>query len=96
MPKVLCTLENASDTINGVKFTLIEGVGRVSEEVTDSVAELFLSIPGYEPADDLEPAPAAPKPAKSAKKNPVPAPAPEPAPAPAPAADAAVDGDEVF
>lgn len=48
MSKIICVLENASDLINGIKFGPIEGVeGLVSEEVSESVAALFLSIPGY-------------------------------------------------
>lgn len=48
MSKIICTLEHASDLINGVKFSALEGVeGKVSEEVSESVAALFLSIPGY-------------------------------------------------
>lgn len=48
MSKIICTLEHASDLINGVKFSTLEGVeGKVSEEVSESVAALFLSIPGY-------------------------------------------------
>lgn len=48
MSKIICKLENASDLINGIKFGPVEGVeGLVSEEVSESVAALFLSIPGY-------------------------------------------------
>ncbi|WP_288076737.1 hypothetical protein [Pseudomonas sp.] len=48
MSKIICVLENASDLINGIKFGPEEGVeGLVSEEVSESVAALFLSIPGY-------------------------------------------------
>ena len=48
MSKIICVLENASDLINGIKFGPVEGVeGLVSEEVSESVASLFLSIPGY-------------------------------------------------
>jgi hypothetical protein len=48
MSKIICVLENASDLINGIKFGPVEGVeGLVSEEVSESVAALFLSIPGY-------------------------------------------------
>lgn len=46
MPKVLCTLPNASDEINGVKFTSHEK-GMLSEDVSDDVAADFASIPGY-------------------------------------------------
>lgn len=48
MSKIICTLENASNLINGIKFEPAEGVeGLVSDEVSESVAALFLSIPGY-------------------------------------------------
>ncbi len=63
MPKVICKLENAADEISGVKFTAMEDGGRVSEEVSAEVAELFASIPGYELAQDATKAP------KSAKKQ---------------------------
>lgn len=48
MAKVICTLENASDEINGVKFEAVEGVGMVSAEISDELAAEFASIPGYE------------------------------------------------
>ncbi|HET8870432.1 MAG TPA: hypothetical protein VFM48_08305 [Aquabacterium sp.] len=47
MPKIICTLENASHLINGVKFIEHEA-GRISEEVSEEVAALFASIPGYQ------------------------------------------------
>lgn len=61
MPKVICTLPNASEEISGVKFQPHpdrEGV-MVSETVDDNVAARFCSIPGYEllatkPAVDAE------------------------------------------
>lgn len=46
MPKVLCTLPNASDEISGVKFSAHEK-GMLSEDVSDDVAAVFASIPGY-------------------------------------------------
>ena len=49
MPKVICTLPNASFEISGVKFTQTEDrMAVVSEEISDEKAEMFLSIPGYE------------------------------------------------
>lgn len=63
MPKVICKLENAADEISGVKFTALEEGGRVSEEVSAEVAELFASIPGYELVND------APKAAAKASKK---------------------------
>ena len=92
MPKVLCTLENASTEISGHKFTAVEG-GMLSEDLDDDTAARFLSIPGYEPVADPEPpaepqkpaaAPApAPKPAAKQASKKAATPAPEPAPAPA-------------
>lgn len=58
MPKVLCTLPNASELISGVKFAT-HAKGMVSEDVADDVAAAFASIPGYEivgaaPAPDAD------------------------------------------
>lgn len=105
MPKVICTRPNASTNINGVKFTPTEDhTGVISEEISAEAAELFLSIPGYDLAEEGEQKPAAPAktappakppaaPAKAAatKKADKPAPAPAPAPA-APAAAPATEG----
>ena len=46
MPKVLCSLPNASQEINGVKFTQ-HAHGMLSEDVSDEFAASFASIPGY-------------------------------------------------
>lgn len=46
MARVICTLENASELISGVKFTADRGQ-MISEEITDEVAAHFASIPGY-------------------------------------------------
>lgn len=51
MPRVICTLPNASDNINGFKFESCDA-GVLSEDLPDEAAELFLSIPGYEPYVD--------------------------------------------
>lgn len=48
MPKVICKLENAADEISGVKFAAREDGFKVSEELSDEAAAVFLSIPGYE------------------------------------------------
>lgn len=83
MSKIICVLENASDLINGIKFGPVEGVeGLVSEEVSESVAALFLSIPGYvlhgadgeeggdtKTADPEPPAAPAPKPETAAQRK---------------------------
>ena len=47
MPKVLCTLPNASELISGVAF-VSHANGMLSEEVSDEVAARFTSIAGYE------------------------------------------------
>lgn len=47
MPKVLCTLPNASEEISGVKF-VSHANGMLSEDISDEVAADFASIPGYE------------------------------------------------
>ena len=49
MPKIICTLPNASELINDVKF-VTHALGRISEEVSEEVASFFESIPGYERA----------------------------------------------
>lgn len=54
--KVICKLPNASDCINGVKFTpqkMDDGVTvMVSEDVSQEVAAAFTAITGYEVAGD--------------------------------------------
>jgi hypothetical protein len=47
MPRVLCTLERASDLINGVRFASVPR-GMLSENVDAETADYFASIPGYE------------------------------------------------
>jgi hypothetical protein len=47
MPKVLCTLPNASTKINGVAF-VTHKLGMISEEIDDAVAKQFAAIRGYE------------------------------------------------
>lgn len=84
MPKVLCTLPNASDEISGVKF-VTHAHGMLSEDISDDVAEQFAAIPGYEIVGGSTPAPA---------QVLSPAPVPETAQAPAPAADQAPAPDQ--
>jgi hypothetical protein len=49
MPRVVCTLPNASHLINGIRFaSLGDAGGMVSEEIPDHIAEGFLGIRGYE------------------------------------------------
>lgn len=47
MAKIKCTLPNASEEINGIKFAAEDGA-MVSEDIGDDVAAGFLTIPGYE------------------------------------------------
>lgn len=48
MPRVICTLPNASLLINGVVFEVLsDKSGIISEEIEQGVAEYFASIPGY-------------------------------------------------
>lgn len=51
MPKVLCTLENASEEISGVKFEQTED-GMLSEDVSTETAAYFCQINGYALKDD--------------------------------------------
>jgi hypothetical protein len=46
MPKVICTLPNASASISGVAFVPHE-LGVVSEEIEQDRADAFLRIDGY-------------------------------------------------
>lgn len=46
MAQVICTLPNASNLINGVKFIEHEA-GVISEEISDEAAAVFASIKGY-------------------------------------------------
>jgi len=47
MPKVLCTLPNASEDIGGIKFAQ-HAKGMLSEDLSDEQAKRLASIPGYE------------------------------------------------
>lgn len=47
MPKVLCTLPNASEEIGGIKFEK-HANGMLSEDVSDEQAARLASIPGYQ------------------------------------------------
>jgi hypothetical protein len=58
MPKVICTLPNASTSINGVAFVAHE-LGVISEEIEQDQADAFLQIGGYlDQADALTTTPA--------------------------------------
>ncbi len=66
MARVICTLEYASASINGVRFSLDKGQ-MLSDEVSDEVAANFASIPGYKvltPPATKKPAAAASAPGK--------------------------------
>lgn len=45
--RVLCTLPNAGEIINGIAFTETEG-GMLSEDIGDDMARAFAAIPGYQ------------------------------------------------
>lgn len=47
MSKVICSLPNAAELINGVKF-IEHKLGMISEEISEEVAALFAKIPGYQ------------------------------------------------
>jgi hypothetical protein len=70
MPKVICTLENATNKISGVQFTAIPEGGMISEEVTQEVAEMFASIPGYEIQAASKPSKTEPLRKDAGKKDP--------------------------
>lgn len=55
MPKVHCSLPNASNNINGVKFEPAEN-GVVSEEVDQATADAFAAIEGYVIVEPAKPA----------------------------------------
>lgn len=83
MARVLCTLENASTEISGVKFSVTD-VGMLSEEISDALAAEWATIPGFELVELGEevaaPAPP-PKPVPAVRRKPAAAVAPAPAPA---------------
>ena len=73
--RVLCTLQHASEEIDGVKFERVDG-GMLSSEVTDEIGHRWITIPGFslysetakpaaEPADE----PDRKRPARAAKKD---------------------------
>jgi len=106
MPRVICSLPNASTEISGVKFSQTDD-GMLSEEVSDEVAAAFTEINGYaihgavveKPTKAADPgsktagktAPAKTAAKKTAAASPAPAPAADPAPAPATETDSASD-----
>lgn len=97
MPKVLCTLPNASAEINGVAFTPADG-GMLSEELSADRAAGFLVIPGYvEHAEDPAPTPApAPAPVAVTPRPKKPAPMVPPAPPAVEPQPADGDADSIF
>ena len=50
MARVICSLPNASDFINGVRF-VSHKAGVISEEINDETAAAFAQIKGYVVAD---------------------------------------------
>lgn len=54
--RVLCTLPNAAETINGIAFTPTDS-GMLSDEISDDAARLLASIPGYQLVGAPESAP---------------------------------------
>jgi hypothetical protein len=67
--RVLCTLRNASENINGVDFVATDG-GMLSAEVSPEVAAGFLRVPGYVAVEDAEPEPAPEPEPEPAKRGP--------------------------
>lgn len=65
MPRIICTLPNASTEINGHKFEPVEG-GVVSGELSQEVVDTFLEISGYALFEE-DPAAVAEAAAKEAK-----------------------------
>lgn len=70
MPQVICNLQNMSGSVSGITFTRepdSDGPWQ-SEPVSEEVADLLASIPGYErlPEPDLIPAEPEPTPAVTA------------------------------
>lgn len=53
MPRVICTLQNASTLINGIAF-VAHKLGMISEEVEEDIADVFLAIDGYLSHDDVK------------------------------------------
>jgi len=70
MPRVICDLPNAADEISGVKFHPLEDGGRISDEMSQEMAERFASIPGYslDDGESAPPEPVKPPPAPTTRK----------------------------
>lgn len=81
MPRVICNLDNAGDEISGVKFYPLEDGGKVSDEISDEQAALFLSISGYEDYEGAAPPSAEPKVPPPTSRKQAPAKVPKAAPA---------------
>ena len=68
MPKIICTLANASTEINGIAFVPHDdGIGVISaDDVKEPAYSLLLSIPGYiaDGVSDTEPPKVEPEPVK--------------------------------
>lgn len=64
MPQVICNLQNMSGSVSGVAFTRApdsDGPWQ-SEPVSEAMADLLASIPGYERLPEPDPIPAEPEP----------------------------------
>ncbi len=66
MPQVICTLQNMSGSVSGVAFTRLPDDSWRSEEVSEDVADLFATIPGYQKTQE-EPIPPEPEPQPTRK-----------------------------
>jgi len=53
MPKVICTLPNAGEFVNGVRF-ITHAEGMVSEDISEEQARRFASISGYKLQERLD------------------------------------------
>lgn len=53
MSRIICTLPNASDFINGVVF-MAHKMGVISEEIDQETADHFLLVPGFREYDEVK------------------------------------------
>jgi hypothetical protein len=51
MPRVICTLINAADTISGITFHATDE-GKISDFVDHATADRLATIPGYRKIED--------------------------------------------
>ena len=69
MARVICSLTNASELINGVRFVRVPNGVMMSEPISDEAAAVFASIPGYEIVPPKEPAKATAEPEDEPKRK---------------------------